>query len=425
MFWTAFDTTAAKHPRYRDLFARVRDAVQRAGHAPILNPDVVSAVAGISSAQVLFVFRELVKGGFLREVVIQCCPSCGEDLNEEEVCLAREKGTEVRCGCGEILDGEPKELRHFMLVEPGEYQRAEVLAAQARIGVITALPKEAAAVLAMLDGPAVVARSDRQRVMTYDVGTVPALVGGSHAVVHLSLGDMGNNMAATRATALLNHFPNIQHIIMVGIAGGVPDHGRAEHHVRLGDIVVSDRYGVVQFDFVKVEQDEIIERYRPAPPAAQLLEAVTRVRTLEAQGQHPWGQEMARGADLRNSARPPEQTDVLVDSEDPATVLEHPVDPARRAGAPRVFYGPIASSNALLKDARVRDRLREKHRAKAVEMEGSGIADATWNQGAGYLVIRGVCDYCDTSKGDAWQEYAALTAAAYFRGLLGQLPKLA
>jgi len=56
-----------------------------------------------------------------------------------------------------------------------------------------------------------------------------------------------------------------------------------------------------------------------------------------------------------------------------------------------------------------------------VEMEGSGIADATWNAGQHYLIIRGICDYCDENKNDLWQGYAAVAAAAYTRALISSM----
>ena len=34
------------------------------------------------------------------------------------------------------------------------------------------------------------------------------------------------------------------------------------------------------------------------------------------------------------------------------------------------------------------------------------------------IVIRGICDYADSYKNDVWQEYAALTAAAFAKELL-------
>jgi nucleoside phosphorylase len=48
------------------------------------------------------------------------------------------------------------------------------------------------------------------------------------------------------------------------------------------------------------------------------------------------------------------------------------------------------------------------------EMEAAGLMDR-----CSCLVIRGICDYCDTHKNDRWQGYAAATAAAYAKELLG------
>lgn len=74
-------------------------------------------------------------------------------------------------------------------------------------------------------------------------------------------------------------------------------------------------------------------------------------------------------------------------------------------------------------DFRKRDELRDRFKVKAVEMEGSGVADATWEyEKAGYLVVRGICDYCDVrtkaTQTDAWKIYAAMAAAAYVRALI-------
>lgn len=84
-------------------------------------------------------------------------------------------------------------------------------------------------------------------------------------------------------------------------------------------------------------------------------------------------------------------------------------DPAkgtvRREGEPKIFRGIIACANRLLKSPVVRDELRDRFSALAVEMEGSGVAEVTWGNDIGYLVVRGVCDYCDTNKGDGWQGY--------------------
>ena len=51
-------------------------------------------------------------------------------------------------------------------------------------------------------------------------------------------------------------------------------------------------------------------------------------------------------------------------------------------------------------------------------MEASGIADGTWTAGLGYIIVRGISDYCDQHKNDAWQAYAAVAAAGYARALI-------
>ena len=115
----------------------------------------------------------------------------------------------------------------------------------------------------------------------------------------------------------------------------------------------------------------------------------------------------------------PLDTDKLYDSND--TLCEHPQDNTRTE-YPKVFKGGIASANTLLKNPEKRNMLKKDFGVLAVEMEASGIADASWNHSVGYLVVRGICDYCDTHKNDLWQEYAALVAAAYTKSIIEALP---
>jgi nucleoside phosphorylase len=187
---------------------------------------------------------------------------------------------------------------------------------------------------------------------------------------------------------------------------------------RLGDLVVSNRSGVIQYDFVKETETAVEHRHSPRPPGARLLEADDALQLLEEEGARPWEALLQRASHLSRGARP-SAPDVLHDPDDPAQLVAHPADPDRQEGLPRVFRGPIASSHALLKNPKKRDLLRDTFGVKAVEMEASGIADATWLHEKGYFVVRGTCDYCDAHKSDAWQTYAAVIAAAYARALLG------
>jgi len=291
------------------------------------------------------------------------------------------------------------------------------------IGIITALSKEYVAVEAMLDNPKDYYVPSQTAGEQYLLGEVPTITGGKHSVVLSRAVSMGNNLAAIWATLLLRYFPTVKAIIMVGIAGGIPNPKKPDEHVRLGDVVVSNEKGVVQYDFVKEEIDKILPRYLPRPPSARLLDAAKRLEAAEIKGDRRWVEYTARASYLRGATRPSGKTDILVDSQDTTKRIRHPRDPKRIPGQPRVFLGPIASANTLLKDPVKRDSLRDQRNVKAVEMEGSGIADATWVLDAEYLVVRGICDYCDSNKGDDWQNYAAVVAAAYTRGLLESIPR--
>lgn len=297
--------------------------------------------------------------------------------------------------------------------------RAALLQQRAMIGIITALPKEFSAVEVMLEAPVPWSAPGQGSGRRYVLGEIPTTDSGTHVVALALLTDTGTNNATYRASKLLEHFPSVSHIIMCGIAGGIPDHSSWDDDIRLGDIVVSDRNGVVNYDFIKQTPDDIQERTPPRPPGAELLEAVLLLEAQQLRFHRPWEPFLDRSRLIENAARP---ADALGADGKPIT---YPEDSKRRAGLPRVFRGPIASANRLLKDEAFREALRRRFKTKAVEMEGSGIADAAWlSDRAGYLVVRGVCDFCDMRKGDWWQGYAAIAAAAYVRALIGSMPAL-
>ncbi len=290
------------------------------------------------------------------------------------------------------------------------------------IGIITALPKEYAAVNVLLEN-----KNDKYNVpgsgagRRYCLGEIPSEEGTKHSLVLANAG-MGNNNAAAKAAILLEHFSNVKAIIMVGIAGGVPNIDKIDDHVRLGDIVVSNEYGVIQYDNIKKETQRTIFRNPPRPPCASLLEAAKYLEAGELLGNRPWEKYIDQALSRLGTFRPSEDRDVLHSSDNQKEIVKHPDDIRRIKDQPRIFIGPIASANTLQKDPKARDELHEKFGVKAIEMEASGIADAAWNREVGYLVIRGICDYCDSHKNDDWQQYAAVVAAAYMRALIESMP---
>jgi nucleoside phosphorylase len=82
-----------------------------------------------------------------------------------------------------------------------------------------------------------------------------------------------------------------------------------------------------------------------------------------------------------------------------------------------IHYGAIASGNKVMKNGKARDMIARELDVVCFEMEAAGLMDTM-----SCLVIRGICDYADSHKSKEWQRYAAATAAAYARELLGGLP---
>jgi nucleoside phosphorylase len=282
------------------------------------------------------------------------------------------------------------------------------------LGIVTALPHEFKAILAFIEDP-VSLEFGKGAGETYVAGTMPSS-NGQHAVVAMLLPDTGNNSAGIGAALMSRNFPSLECIFMTGIAGGIPHPLDPNEHVRLGDIVVSNRNGVVQYDYGKTLPEEFVALPPPRPPSAHLLQAARMLMARDFT--KPLASLIARGLDVCGFSRPGEDTDLLFSGGQLNEQVQHPRDPLRIPGEPRIFLGPIASANQVLKNAQKRDLLRQQYRAKAVEMEGSGLADAAWTRSVEYFVVRGICDYCDSMKRDDWQNYAAVAAAAYTRLLL-------
>ena len=204
---------------------------------------------------------------------------------------------------------------------------------------------------------------------------------------------------------------------MTGIAGGIPSYQNDNKQIRLGDVVVSE--GITQYDFIKDTPDEIECRSKSSKPSAKLLEAVQLLKIDEMEDNCTWNNYIDQFA-TGIFSKPSPQNDIIYDKNDE---IFTPPDDFTRTKYPKIFLGNIASANTLMKNPMKRDEVKNKFNVLAVEMEASGISDATWNLEIGYIVVRGICDYCDMHKNDVWQEYASLVAAAYTRSIIEKLPR--
>lgn len=79
-----------------------------------------------------------------------------------------------------------------------------------------------------------------------------------------------------------------------------------------------------------------------------------------------------------------------------------------------IHYGLVASGNQVIRDVNFQERLKECNaNILCVDTETAHLMN-----GSPCVVIRGICDYADSHKNKAWQEYAAVTAAACAKALL-------
>ncbi len=452
--WTDFDHSVVCLARCHDLIRRRPDpvpglertiaafsAVADRVLSPRLGPVLSRKVGRESLAQVVANYRHLngdddILAGLLalQEAEVEAERDTGFRLSEERQAKLAALAAQV--------NRSPDQLVDDMIVVVQEEKGATGWAVNAgllpasslatskegrgmslpRVGIITALPEE-------YDGMRLMMKNEKRHRTSgpgggheYMLGEIPSLREGTHQVVLAQTMRMGNNSAAIRASKMLLDFPSIDVIVMCGIAGGVPNPDAPEDHVRLGDIVVSSGQGVIQYDFGKQTLVTFDHRHAPRPPSSSLLEAVQILEQDRLTGKRPWDGYLREGLALRNYTRPAASTDVVLDKAgNPAP------HPPYSGPLPRVFHGAVASGNCVQGDHRKRDKIRGMYKIKAVEMEGSGIADASWeHEEAGYLIVRGICDYCDArNKGtqtDAWKPYAAMAAAAYVRALLEVIP---
>lgn len=293
------------------------------------------------------------------------------------------------------------------------------------VGWVCALSDELTAAQEMLDEEHQDLPPNNNDSNIYTLGSI-----GAHNVVLACLpaGQTGTNSAAALAMQMKTTFPAIRFGLMVGIGGGVP---RKEADIRLGDVVVSQpgngHGGVVQYDFGKSTPSGFKRTgFLNAPPTV-LLAAVTKLRSNLDRGRSSLSPHLSKLSNLPKFGRDQAGSDVLFEAtynhsgEDScvscAAVRKIPREELTH-NAPMIHYGTIASGNQVMRDGVKRDKISSEFEGVlCFEMEAAGLMN-----NFPCMVIRGICDYADSHKNKRWQPYAAGTAAAYAKELLGVIP---
>ncbi|KAL4985444.1 hypothetical protein BDW68DRAFT_144681 [Aspergillus falconensis] len=298
------------------------------------------------------------------------------------------------------------------------------------IAWVCALPLEAAAARAMLEK----IHSPPQQIADPNAYEFGELNGHHIVIAYLPNGVYGTVSAAAVVSRMRLTFRRLQFGLMVGIGGGVPS---KRNDIRLGDVVVSKpggkHGGVIQYDYGKAIQGG---QFEPTgilnQPPQVLLTHMSQLEAKQITGEDSISKIV--GAVLEQNPNMMERfsdlgqhTDFLFDSSYYHADKDSDCEKCnkerlvnrqpRDTRTPYIHYGLIASGDQVMKDSETRDRLARQHGILCFEMEAAGLMNDLPT-----LVIRGICDYCDSHKQKQWQGYAALTAAAYAKLLLSTIP---
>jgi nucleoside phosphorylase len=299
-----------------------------------------------------------------------------------------------------------------------------------QIGIICALATEKAAMVAMLDETYDKLPKDKADPNDYTFGRI-----GEHDVVIACLpaGSMGNGPAATVVNNMTRSF-SIKFGLMVGVGGGV---WSKRTDIRLGDVAVSQptgvHGGVLQWDYGKTENGGEFRRIGSLnKPPPVLLHALQALKTFDITD----GIDILGALSIMIKNKPRMAKNYKYQGAEHDQLFKATYDhvsgetceccdtesivprPPREDSTPAIHYGNIASGNQVMKHGATRDRISKDEDVICFEMEAAGLMDDF-----PCLVIRGICDYADSHKNKRWQPYAAATAAAFARVLLGFIDK--
>jgi len=200
----------------------------------------------------------------------------------------------------------------------------------------------------------------------------------------------GNTHAAAGTAKLLSRW-RPSHIVMVGVAGGIPS------RVKRGDVVVGTlsyyyEIGKAYATGVEVQPD-------PLPADALLFErARSYCFELERQG-GTWADDILETF--------------------PGGLL------AERRDGIAVRFAPIASGEKVIRDRKLRDAIAKQCPGlAAIAMEAAGVARSALLESnrPRFLEVRGVMDFANAGKNDRWKQFAAHAAASFLVSFLQARP---
>jgi nucleoside phosphorylase len=282
--------------------------------------------------------------------------------------------------------------------------RVEDLKGKVHFGIITVRPDEYSEVLAQLSDKLIIDGSERR----YRVASLSCSDGSEVVVAVTRCIEQGNIEAQKTASGLVQDL-DPQWVLVVGIAGGVPD-----SDFSLGDVVISSRV-----------YDLTLEAAKPEGEREYSIKGGTLHQLARRVVQDIPGMLVSEVADWHSR----------VEMERPMLALEE-LDKCLKGGdkwknkvkkslikhfsesrSPIALPGAIASSDRLVKDPEITaDWKRVARHFLAIDMELAGVCRAL--EKLPVLGIRGISDIVGLERDEIWTTYACKTAAAFAISLI-------
>ncbi|KAI2470654.1 hypothetical protein F4781DRAFT_421228 [Annulohypoxylon bovei var. microspora] len=253
---------------------------------------------------------------------------------------------------------------------------------------------------------------------------------GKHNVVLIlqSSSQYGFVSAANVVRDFLYKFQNVRVCLLVGIAGSTSS---PREDIRLGDVIVGFASNGSKKSKILTITGSL------CPPPMPIQEAIQKLRVKYESKDHELEDTIATILSKNPGLqywyqRPDPSTDRLYMSEfthagsdkescaavcgDGESMLISRSPRSENKDNPMIHYGRLASGVRSIRDAQVRDQLAAEGDILCFEMGAARLMNDL-----PCLVIRGICNYCDTHNNTTWERYAATAAVAYAKDLVDDI----
>ncbi|CAF3028040.1 unnamed protein product [Rotaria sp. Silwood2] len=308
------------------------------------------------------------------------------------------------------------------------------------IAIITVNYFEKLAVDAMIENKVTFVRHKAGESNVYTIGTI-----GTHHIVSTKLPLIGRSRTAqistgSTTTRLLGTFQYVQHVFIIGCAGGIPHYIDASKHIRRGDIIVGYPneedyvYGIYEAEKSAEGYEFVSTCYKPKSfQLYQLLEPIKENYqqthfNRSSTHRYPWEKFLEDGIKYllsHNIDCLPQSNDRLcIKTENNEIIeIEHPNNERKDYLRPAIRFGMIAGGKNILTNDYFKITLCDKCNVLCFDSEiDQVIAAIQGNHIESFMIIHGISDYHDGTLNKEWQPYSSLCAAAFMKTIIYKIP---